>query len=79
MVAASSSVPVPQAHGSYLVAEDDGGVIIIDQHALHERIMFSTLLERVTDGTLDPQRMLAPVVVRSIPSSSKASNRSGHC
>ena len=28
-------------------------MIIIDQHALHERIMFSTLLERVTDGTLD--------------------------
>ena len=63
MVAASSSVPVLQVHGSYLVAEDDGGVIIIDQHALHERIMFSTLLDRVTEGTLDSQRMLAPVVV----------------
>lgn len=67
MVAASSSVPVLQVHGSYLVAEDDGGVIIIDQHALHERIMFSTLLERVTDGTLDSQRMLAPVVVEVDP------------
>ncbi|MCH2148060.1 MAG: DNA mismatch repair endonuclease MutL [Phycisphaerales bacterium] len=63
LLAASASVPVLQVHGSYLVAEDDDGVLIIDQHALHERIMFSTLLDRVTEGVLDSQRMLTPIVV----------------
>jgi DNA mismatch repair protein MutL len=63
LLAASTSVPVLQVHGSYLVAEDEEGVLIIDQHALHERIMFRTLLDRVTEGPLDSQRMLTPIVV----------------
>ncbi len=65
LLAATPATPVMQVHGSYIVAEDDDGVVIIDQHALHERIMFSTLLERVLDGDLDSQRLLAPAVVEA--------------
>ena len=32
-----------QLHNSYLVAESDDGLVIIDQHALHERIMYEEL------------------------------------
>ncbi|MAB83934.1 MAG: DNA mismatch repair protein MutL [Phycisphaerae bacterium] len=63
LLAVTGSIPVMQVHGSYIVAEDDDGVVIIDQHALHERIMFSTLLERVLEGPLDSQRLLAPAMV----------------
>ncbi len=63
LLATTPAVPVMQVHGSYIVAEDEDGVLIIDQHALHERIMFRTLLDRVTRGTLDSQRMLSPIVV----------------
>ncbi|HYG77051.1 MAG TPA: DNA mismatch repair endonuclease MutL [Planctomycetota bacterium] len=35
-----------QAGGSYIVLEDDSGVRLIDQHALHERILFEELLAR---------------------------------
>ncbi len=52
-----------QLHNSYLVAESDDGLVIIDQHALHERIMFEELFARVTRGPLESQRMLIPMTV----------------
>jgi DNA mismatch repair protein MutL len=68
--AAISSRPAPaiQLHNSYLVAESNDGLIIIDQHALHERIMFEELLARVTRGPLESQRLLMPITV---PASSR--------
>jgi DNA mismatch repair protein MutL len=57
-----------QLHNSYLVAQSDDGMIIIDQHALHERIMYEELLARVTRGPLEAQRLLIPHVV---PASSR--------
>ena len=49
-----------QVHNSYLVAQSDDGMIIIDQHALHERIMYEELLTRLNRGPLESQRMLIP-------------------
>ncbi len=55
---------VLQVHKSYLVTQDEQGVVIIDQHALHERVMFEYLLARVmSGGGLERQRLLSPVVV----------------
>jgi DNA mismatch repair protein MutL len=56
-------IPAIQLHNSYLVAESDDGLIIIDQHALHERIMYEDLLARVSRGTLESQRLLIPVTL----------------
>jgi DNA mismatch repair protein MutL len=36
-----------RVHNSFLVTQDAQGMVIIDQHALHERVMFQTLLDRV--------------------------------
>ncbi len=52
-----------QLHNSYLVAQSDDGLIIIDQHALHERIMFEELIARVTRGPLESQRLLIPITL----------------
>jgi DNA mismatch repair protein MutL len=57
-----------QLHNSYLVAQSDDGLVIIDQHALHERIMFEELLSRVTAGPLESQRLLIP---RTLPATSR--------
>jgi DNA mismatch repair protein MutL len=54
---------VLQIHASYLVTQDEAGLLIIDQHALHERVMFETLHERVEAGPLESQRLLMPAVV----------------
>ncbi|MEL6739881.1 MAG: DNA mismatch repair endonuclease MutL [Planctomycetota bacterium] len=54
---------VLQVHDSYLVVEDAEGIVLIDQHALHERVMFEKLLARVTAGPLESQGLLAPAPV----------------
>ena len=57
------AAPAIQLHNSYLVAQSDDGLVIIDQHALHERIMYEELLARITRGPLESQRMLIPQVI----------------
>ncbi|HEY2589392.1 MAG TPA: DNA mismatch repair endonuclease MutL [Tepidisphaeraceae bacterium] len=52
-----------QLHNSYLVAQSDDGLVIIDQHALHERIMYEELLARLQHGPLESQRLLIPIPV----------------
>ncbi|NNM26305.1 MAG: DNA mismatch repair endonuclease MutL [Phycisphaerales bacterium] len=54
---------VLQVHASYLVTQDAEGVVIIDQHALHERVMFERLKSRVEQGALESQRLLVPATV----------------
>ncbi len=63
-----STTQVLQVHSSYLICQDEQGVLIIDQHALHERMMFNILLNRVTSsGSLEQQGMLTPIVVEVSP------------
>lgn len=69
-----ASLPVPvvphkllQVHSSYIVTQDEQGMLIIDQHALHERAMFEFLLARIADHELESQRLLTPVVVPAAP------------
>lgn len=57
------SFGVLQVHKSYLVTEDDHGILIIDQHALHERVMFEQLQQRILKGPLESQRLLMPVTL----------------
>ena len=40
-----------QVHDSYLIAETGDGMMVIDQHALHERILYEELRSRVGAGT----------------------------
>jgi DNA mismatch repair protein MutL len=57
-------LPLPskviQLYDAYLVLETDEGMLVIDQHALHERILFEQLKRRVRGGTLETQRLLIP-------------------
>jgi len=52
-----------QIHNSFVVTQDERGIVIIDQHALHERVMFEALLARVTESPLESQRLLVPEVL----------------
>ncbi|MEM9417705.1 MAG: DNA mismatch repair endonuclease MutL [Planctomycetota bacterium] len=56
-----------QIHDSYVVTQDAQGLVIIDQHALHERVMFEKLRARILDDkeTLESQRLLVPEVIRA--------------
>jgi DNA mismatch repair protein MutL len=52
-----------QIHDCYLVVASPDGLQVIDQHALHERIMYERLRERVLNHSLEVQRLLIPTVV----------------
>jgi DNA mismatch repair protein MutL len=47
-------------HNRYLVVEADAGIEVIDQHALHERILYEQLREKVLGGALEAQKLLVP-------------------
>ncbi len=49
-----------QVHDMYLVVETAEGMLVLDQHALHERILFEQLQERLRAGPLEAQRLLIP-------------------
>ena len=49
-----------QIHDSFIVAQTEDGFVIIDQHALHERIMYEDLCRRIRKNKLQSQRLLIP-------------------
>ena len=49
-----------QIHNRYLVSETEEGVIVIDQHALHERILYEEIRKKVLAGNLEKQKLLVP-------------------
>ena len=56
-------MPLGQFRDTFIVAVDDEGIAIIDQHVAHERILFERITERLTAGRLESQRLLEPMLV----------------
>jgi len=56
-------MPLGQFRDTFIVAVDDEGIAIIDQHVAHERILFERITERLTSGRLESQRLLEPALV----------------
>jgi DNA mismatch repair protein MutL len=61
-----------QVHDSYLVLETGDGLTVIDQHALHERILYEHLRKRVLAGGVESQRLLVPLPVELPPAQTAA-------
>jgi DNA mismatch repair protein MutL len=71
-VAADSGIKALQVLDCYVVVEvPPDEVLFLDQHALHERILFEQLQERLRSGRLEAQRLLIPETVE-LPSSQTA-------
>ncbi|MDT8300233.1 MAG: DNA mismatch repair endonuclease MutL [Sedimentisphaerales bacterium] len=49
-----------QIHDSFIVEQTDEGFVIIDQHALHERIIYEDLCKRIGKSKLESQKLLIP-------------------
>ena len=65
-------IPLGQFRDTFIIAVDDEGVAIIDQHVAHERVLFERVMERLTSGRLESQRLLVPMVMDLTPSAQQA-------
>lgn len=52
---------------TYVLAETRDGILIVDQHSAHERILFQKLMDAFDRGGQDGQRLLFPLTVRLTP------------
>jgi DNA mismatch repair protein MutL len=56
-----------QVHSTYVLAETRDGLLIIDQHSAHERVLFERLMKAFGDGGEPGQRLLFPLTLRLSP------------
>jgi len=61
-----------QFRDTFIIAVDEEGIAIIDQHVAHERVLFERISERLMSGRLESQRLLEPMIVELPPSSRHA-------
>jgi DNA mismatch repair protein MutL len=56
-------VPLGQFRDTFIIAIDDEGVAIVDQHVAHERVLYERVMERLTRGRLESQGLLEPILI----------------
>ena len=56
-------IPLGQFRDTFIIAVDNDGVVIVDQHVAHERILHEQVLARLADGVLESQRLLEPLLI----------------
>lgn len=56
-----------QLHRTWILAEARDGLVIIDQHSAHERVLFERLMRAYAEGGENAQRLLFPLTLRLTP------------
>lgn len=64
--------PIGQLHESFIIAVDDEGLLLIDQHVAHERILFDKFKQRETGRSIESQNLLLPETIDLTPSQAAA-------
>jgi len=54
---------IGQVLAGYIVCEQAGGVVLVDQHAAHERVLYERLLATYLGGRIASQALLVPITV----------------
>jgi DNA mismatch repair protein MutL len=65
-------IPLGQFRDTFIIAIDDEGIAIIDQHVAHERVLFEQVMEKLTTGSLESQRLLTPMLIEMSASERQA-------
>jgi DNA mismatch repair protein MutL len=56
-------IPLGQFRDTFIIAMDDEGICVIDQHVAHERVLFERIMQRLVDQPLESQRLLVPMIL----------------
>jgi DNA mismatch repair protein MutL len=79
LTADAAEVPVPidvppllQLRRTYLMFERDDGVVLIDQHSAHERVLFEEFMRTLETGQAPAQRLLFPLTLHLGPAEGEA-------
>ncbi len=64
--------PMGQLHESFIIAVDDEGLLLIDQHVAHERILFDKFRKSETERQIESQNLLLPETIDLSPAQSEA-------
>ncbi|AQR61520.1 DNA mismatch repair protein MutL [Brevundimonas sp. LM2] len=56
-----------QLHGTYIVAQTRDGLVVVDQHAAHERLVYERMKVQMAQGSVTRQALLTPEVVELDP------------
>jgi len=60
-------IPLAQVMGTYILAESGGSLLLIDQHAASERVVYESIIRSIETGDEVSQRLLAPLVLQLSP------------
>jgi DNA mismatch repair protein MutL len=65
-------IPLGQFRDTFIIAIDDEGIAIVDQHVAHERVLFEQVMDKLTSGPLESQRLLTPFLIELSPAEREA-------
>jgi DNA mismatch repair protein MutL len=71
-VSSTKIQPLGQLHESFIIAVDDEGLLLIDQHVAHERILFDKFCKSETERPIESQNLLLPETIDLTPAQSEA-------
>lgn len=66
--------PIGQLHQSYIIAVDNQGLLLIDQHVAHERILFDKFRQKENERRIESQNLLLPETFDLTPAQASAFN-----
>ena len=64
--------PVAQLRRTYLLVERDDGVVLVDQHSAHERVLYERFMRAIEMGGMPTQRLLFPLTLHLGPAEADA-------
>jgi DNA mismatch repair protein MutL len=67
LAALSTLRPLGQIRNSFILAVNEDGLWIVDQHVAHERVLFERILKQRTAQKVESQRLLMPIILELSP------------
>jgi DNA mismatch repair protein MutL len=61
-----------QVHETYIVSQTEDGIVIVDQHAAHERLVYERMKQMLSNGGVRRQALLIPEVVELDPAEAES-------